>query len=329
MKRPWLVFLGASFLVATIHAEDTLKLIATVPLPGVTGRFDHFAIDAQSQRLFVAALGNNTLEVINVFNKTRITSISALRKPTGAVFLADKNQIGVAAGGDGVFKVFSGEDYKLVATVDSLDDADNVRLEPKNKETVFVGYGDGALAIIDVKTWKKMGDIKIAGHPESFQVENGGDDIYVNVPGVKEVAIADREKRRVRATFPMTKFKSNFPMALDETNDRVFIGCRTTPRLIVLDKEKGHELANLEISGDTDDLFYDAKRQWVYISCGEGFIDVVSAAPDQPLKRLQKIPTRSGARTSFFSHDLDRFFLAVPNRGSDPAEIRIYQPPQP
>jgi hypothetical protein len=317
------------FLASAIHAEETLKLITTVPLPGVTGRFDHFAIDAKGQRLFVAALGNNTLEVISVLNKTRVTSISGLRKPAGAVFLANQNQIGVASGGDGVFKVFSGEDYKLVATVDSLDDADNVRLDPKKKETVFVGYGDGALAIIDVKTWKKTGDIKIAGHPESFQVENCGEDIYVNVPGVKEVAIADREKGRVRATFPMTKFKSNFPMALDETNNRVFIGCRTTPRLVVLDKEKGHELANLEISGDTDDLFYDAKRQWVYISCGEGCIEVVSAAPDQPLKRLQKISTRSGARTSFFSRDLDRFFLAIPNRGADAAEIRIYQPPQP
>jgi YVTN family beta-propeller protein len=307
-------------------ADDALKLIGTVPLPGVSGRFDHFAIDAEGQRLFVAALGNNTLEVIDVAKNARLTSVTGLHKPTGAVFIGDKNQIGVASGGDGVFKVFSGKDYRLLATVDSLDDADNVRLEPKKKDTVFVGYGEGALAIIDVRTWKKTGEFKIAGHPESFQVEASGDDIYVNVPGVKEVAVIDREKGRVRATFPMTKFKSNFPMALDETNNRLFIGCRTTPRLVVIDEEKGHELANLEISGDTDDLFYDAKRQWVCISCGEGFVDVVSAIPNQPLKLLQRISTRSGARTSFFSRDLDRLFLAVPNRGGDPAEIRIYQP---
>jgi hypothetical protein len=310
-------------------AQDTLKLVGTVPLPGVTGRFDHFAIDPGGQRLFVAALGNNTLEIINVLNKERVKSISGLRKPCGALFLAEKNQIGVSAGDDGVFKVFSGEDYKLVATVSGLDDADNVRLEPKGKQTVFVGYGDGALATIDVKTWKKTGDLKLAGHPESFQVEERGEDIYVNVPGASEIAVADREKGRIRATFPMKKFKSNFPMALDEADKRVFIGCRTPPRLVVLDKEKGKELESTEISGDTDDLFYDAKRQWVYVSCGEGFIDVVSAAADQPLKRIEKIPTPGGARTSFFSPELDRFFLAVPNRGRDAAEIRIYQPSQP
>jgi YVTN family beta-propeller protein len=322
-----------TFLTALIcldgRAAETLKLTGTVPLPGVTGRFDHFAIDPEGQRLFVAALGNNTLEIINVFNKERVKSISGLRKPCGIVFIPAKNQIGVAAGDDGVFKVFSGEDYKLLATVSGLDDADNVRLEPKNKETVLVGYGDGALAIIDSKTWKKIGDIKLAGHPESFQLEDGGDDTYVNVPSAKQVAVVDREKARVKRTFPMQKFKSNFPMAVDETNNRLFIGCRTPSYLVVLDRGDGHEVANLETSGDTDDLFYDAKRQWVYISCGEGFIDVVSAHPDQPLKRIDRIPTRSGARTSFFSRDLDRFFLALPNRDGDSAEIRIYQPPQP
>src|SRR4051812_33009098 len=286
MKLMMAVVVACAFLFCA-RADDVVnafKLIGAVPLPRVSGRFDHFAIDAEGQRLFVAALGNNTLEVISVSKKERLTSISGLHKPTGAVFVPAKNQIGVAAGGDGVFKIFSGQDYKPIATVAGLDDADNVRLEPKKKANVFVGYGDGALAIIDVNTWKKTGDIKIGGHPESFQLENSGEDIYINVPGVKEVVVADRQKGRVRATFPMTKFKSNFPMAIDETNNRVFIGCRTTPRLVVLDKEKGHELANVEISSDTDDLFYDAKRQWVYISCGEGFIDVVSAAPDRPLK---------------------------------------------
>src|SRR5215213_1417256 len=242
------------------RAAETLKLSGTVPLPGVTGRFDHFAIDPAGQRLLVAALGNNTLEVISVFNKERVKSISGLRKPCGIVFIPEKNQIGVAAGDDGMFKVFSGEDYKLLATVSGLDDADNVRLEPKKKETVLVGYGDGALAIIDTKTWKKRGDIKLAGHPESFQLEDGGDDTYVNVPSAKQVAVVDREKARIKRTFLMKKFTSNFPMAVDETNKRLFIGCRTPSRLIALDREDGHEVANLEISGDTDDLFYDAKR---------------------------------------------------------------------
>jgi YVTN family beta-propeller protein len=308
-----------------VIADERLTLKATIPVPDAAGRFDHFAIDSNGQRLFIAALGNNTVEVISVSNNSRIKSITGLRKPCGIAFLPEKNQIAVAAGGEGLLKVFSGEDYKPIATVPGLDDADNVRFQPQ-KDSLFIGYGDGALAIVDVKRWKKTGDIKLAGHPESFQVDESGDTTYVNVPGAKEVAVVDAQERRLRATFSMTRFTSNFPMALDAMNKRLFVGCRTPPRLIVLDTESGRELRNVEISGDTDDLFYDAKRQCAYISCGEGFIDVVTAAPKQPLKRIQQIPTRPGARTSFFSSDLDRFFLAAPTRGADPAELRIYAP---
>jgi hypothetical protein len=314
----------ASALLISAHAEDTLKLVATVSLPGVTGRFDHFAIDPKGQRLFVAALGNNSLEVIDVLNMKPLTNITG-RKPTGVVFIPEQNQVGVAAGDDGVLKVFSGVDYKPVATVGSLDDADNVRLNRTNS-TLLVGYGDGALAIIDVKTWKKTGEIKLPGHPESFQLDQAGDRVYINVPSKKEVALGDISERRVIAKFPMTKFQANFPMALDPSNGRLFFGCRNPSRLVALDKEKGKELADIEISGDTDDLFYDAKRQAIYISCGEGFIDVVNARPGIPLERIDKIPTRTGARTSFYSPDLDRFFLAVPKHEAAPAEIRVYQP---
>jgi YVTN family beta-propeller protein len=324
MIRWWLLSIFLCRLAGLLQASDTLKLAATIPLPQVNGRFDHFAIDNPGRRLFVAALGNNSLEVIDVAANKRITSITGLRKPTGPVFLP-QNRIGIAAGGDGAFKVFSGDNYKPIGSVESLDDADNVRFD-SSTDTIYIGYGDGALAIVDAKTLKKTGDIKIGGHPESFQVEQKGRQIIVNVPGVKEVAIIDRDKGRIIGSLPMTKFRSNFPMALDETSHRVFVGCRQSPRLVVFDAETRKQLADTEISGDTDDLFYDAKRQRVYISCGAGFIDVVAAAPDQPLRRIQSIATRSGARTSYFSTELDRFYLAVPKNGNDPAEIRIWQP---
>jgi hypothetical protein len=326
MKTLFSIIAGWSLLLCAAKAEEFLKLVGTVSLPGVNGRFDHFAIDVEGQRLFVAALGNNTVEVINVSEKKQ-TTIRGLRKSTGVVYIAQKKQIGVAAGDDGVLKVFSGDDYKLIATVSGLDDADNVRFD-QEKNIVYVGYGDGALAVIDANTWKKIGDIKLSGHPESFQLERGGPEIYVNVPTSKHVAVIDREKRVMSKTFSTGKFQSNFPMALDEANHRLFVGCRQPARLLVLDTESGKPISDSELSGDTDDLFYDAKRHWLYVSCGEGFIDVLEAPSGGPLKRLQKLPTRPGARTSFYSRDLDRFFLAVPNRGNEPAEIRIYQPPQ-
>jgi DNA-binding beta-propeller fold protein YncE len=310
-----------------LHAAEppVLKLTKTIPLPGVQGRFDHFAIDAKGQRLFVAALGNNTLEVLDLAAGKRIKSINGLRKPTGVLYLAEGNQIGVANGDDGTFRMFDGVSYAVSKTVGSLDDADNVRFDAKTK-LIYIGYGDGALAVIDSMTMKQTGRIKLAAHPESFQLEANGSRVFVNVPDAKQVAVIDRDKQAVTATWPMTEFKANFPMALDGANHRLFVGCRQPARLVVFDTGSGKPVADVAISGDTDDLFYDAARKRLYISCGEGFLDVVKPRDGGSYERVTRVSTRAGARTCFFSSEADQLYLAVPQRDGQDAEIRIYRP---
>jgi hypothetical protein len=203
-----------------------------------------------------------------------------------------------------------------------MPDVDNVRLDPHTAEA-WAGYGEGALARILVGMHKST--IKLAGHPESFQLEKQGWRIFVNVPDAKQIAVVDTKKDSVITTWQMQDFQANFPMALDEPNHRLFVGCRKPARLVVFDTEAGKPVADLAISGDTDDLFYDAKRKRIYISCGEGFIDVVEQSSVDNYQRSTKIPTAAGARTCFFSSDLDRLYLAVPDRGNQKAEIRVYQ----
>jgi hypothetical protein len=210
-------------------------------------------------------------------------------------------------------------------TLADLPDADNLRPDATTK-LAWLGYGDGAMAIIDPAAPKVVASIKLGGHPESFQLEQGGPRIFVNVPDAKHVAVIDREKRSVASIWSMQKFQANFPMALDEANHRLFIGCRKPARLVVLDTATGKPVTDLAISLDTDDLFYDTKRKRVYVSCGEGFIDVVEQSSRDSYRRLTRIASASGARTSFFSPDLDRLYLAVPGRGPQKAEIRIFQP---
>jgi YVTN family beta-propeller protein len=312
-------------LSACAQEPATLKLAQTIPLPGVKGRFDHFAIDKKGHRLFVAALGNNTLEVLDTGSGKTIKTITGLRKPTGVLYLSEPNEIAVANGDEGIFKLFDGATYLLVKTVGALDDADNVRFDPKTK-LIYVGYAEGALAVIDAARMKLTGSIKLAAHPESFQLEQEGSRIFVNVPDAQHVAVIDREKQTVMATWPMTTFHSNFPMALDEANHRLFVGCRQPARLVVFDTSTGKPVTDLAISGDTDDLFYDARRKRLYVSCGEGFVDVIDQRDADHYQLRERVPTRPGARTSFFSPDLNEFYLAVPLRGTQGAEIRVFQP---
>ena len=233
-------FLLSCSVALCLHAQETatLKLAKTIPLPGVKGRFDHFAIDVKAHRLFIAALGNNTLEVVDIVSGKHLKSITGLHKPTGVIYLAEQNQIAVANGDDGTLKVFDGTSYERLKNVRYLEDADNVRLDPETK-VLYVGHENGVIASIESVTMELAGATRLAAHPESFQLEQQGTRTFVNVPDAKQVAVIDREKQKVIATWPMEKFQANFPMALDEANHRLFVGCRKPARLVVLDTTTG------------------------------------------------------------------------------------------
>lgn len=326
MKRR-IAFLAALCLAAPLRSEEAapLALKSTIALPGVKGRFDHFACDAAARRLIVSALGNNTGEVLDVAEFKRLHIVTGLRKPTGSLALVEPHRFYFANGDDGTFRAFDAATFAPGSQLGGLDDADNVRFDAAAK-LIYIGYGEGALGVTDPATSKLLHSVPLAAHPEAFQLEAHGPRIFVNVPDKRHIAVVDRQQRKVVATWPMEKWQANFPMALDEAAHRLFVGCRKPARLVVFDTARGVPVADLEISGDTDDLFFDAKRQRLYVSCGEGFLDVIQRRDADHYERTARIATRVGARTCFFSPELDRLFLAVPERSGHEAELRVYQP---
>jgi hypothetical protein len=318
-------FVLARLLASPLFAADTVPLTqpSATPLPGVEGRFDHASADVATHRLFFAALGNNTLEVVDVRAGKRVHTIGGLKKPQGVLFLAELNLLVVANGGDGSCRFYDGASYAEKGRITKVDDADNVRFDAKAKR-VYLGYGEGALGVIDPVAMKLTGSILLAGHPESFQLEADGPRIFVNVPDAKQVAVVDRTAGKVIATWTVDEFRANFPMALDEGRHRLFIGCRTPARLLAFDTQSGKRVTDAPLSGDIDDLFFDAKTSRLFASCGEGFIDVFHFELPAKLERTHKLATAAGARTAFFHADLG-LFLAVPHRGAQGAEIREYR----
>lgn len=308
------------------QAEDgpPLRLVQTIPLPNVSGRIDHLAVDLKGRRLFVAALGNNTVEVIDLRAGRRIHTIGGLHKPQGVVFIPGINKIFVTNGQTGAVDIFTGDSFDLIASVKFPDDADNIRYDPAT-EYIYVGYGNGALGVMDATSGKQLGDIKLAGHPESFQLERSGPKIFLNVPTANHIAVIDRGKRAVVATWPLMSIQANFPMALDDTNHRLFIGARKPPKLIMLDTETGEAIASLESARDADDIFYDGAHKRIYISCGEGFLDVVEQRDANHYRTIAKVPTARGARTSLFVPELKRLYLAVPQHAGRGPEVRVYE----
>jgi DNA-binding beta-propeller fold protein YncE len=323
---PFLIFLMGMAMTRNLEAEEagSLRLIQTIPLRNVEGRIDHMAVDLKGERLFIAALGNNTVEIVDLRAGKHIGTITGLHEPQGVGFVPEFNKLFVANAQSGACDVFDGSSFKPLKSIKFSDDADNIRYDATARR-VYVGYGSGGLGIIDTASGEQTGAIKLEGHPESFQLEKSGPRIFVNIPTSQKIVVVDREKRAVATAWPISGATANFPMALDETHHRLFVGFRKPSKLTVFDTESGKVVTNLDSPGDADDIFYDGTRQQIYISGGDGFIGIIQQQDADHYKTLTKIPTASGARTSLFVPELGRLYLAVPHRGNQAAEVRVYE----
>jgi DNA-binding beta-propeller fold protein YncE len=304
------------------QAAAPLKLEQTIEMPDVQGRIDHLSIDSAGQRLFVSALGNNTVEVVDLKAGKRAHTISGLKEPQGALYIRDKNRLFVASAKDGTVKAFDGTSFQLLKTIEYGDDADNLRYDAA-RERVYVGFGSGALGEMDTDG-QKIAETKLDAHPESFQLEKGSSRIYVNLPGSRKVAVVDREAHSVVTSWGMGLTLGNYAMALDEADHRLFVISRVPARLVVMDTATGNVLQKLAAVGDCDDVFFDQAHKRIYATGGEGAISVFEEQDPDHYRDMARIPTVKGARTSFFSPDLGRLYVAVRRQGSTPAAIQVF-----
>jgi DNA-binding beta-propeller fold protein YncE len=319
-----LAMFAAQDQAVTQGETPALKLEAKIPLGNVNGRIDHMAVDIARQRLFVAELGNDSVGIVDLNGRKVMRTLDGMKEPQGVAYLPSTDTLYVANGGDGSVRLFRGPDYAPAGRIDLGDDADNIRLDvPANQ--VIVGYGSGGLAVIDPASAKKIADIRLSVHPEAFQLEPSGNRIWVNLPKTQAIAVVDRQSGKQTATWPTRIAGGNFPMALDPVARHVLVAFRSPAKLGAFSMDDGSVIASPDICGDADDLFVDAKRRRVYISCGQGFIDVLDSVQG-PYRRIARIATVAGARTSLFVPEMDRLMLAVRASAGEPAAIWVYEP---
>ncbi len=356
-----LVFSGCRSRFHSNATGSLPRLARTIPLSGVRGtrpdvgvpgRIDHMAYDPGTKRLFIAALENGSLEVVNLDQGRRIRSISGLERPQGAAIVSLQSSVAVACGGDGRMHVFDTQSLKETATLLIGSDADNVRYD-KSANAVYVSYGDtnaGAIAVLDAANWKCLSVITFISRPESFQLDPAANRLFANLPGglraVRDgaVAIADLAGREAQAAIGLTRAARNFPMAYDADHERLFIASRRPAKLIVIDTRRAKVIAEAPCIDDSDDLFYDAQTRRVFVigggfrpdlqepnsrsSCSPpgtmGAIDTFSVANDGALERSGNVPTAPHARTGIWVPSRRALYVAVPmQEGRDP-EIREY-----
>jgi hypothetical protein len=356
MRKAFLLALvvPAALLASATFAQSqgVLDLKARIPLANVNGRMDHMAVDLTGQRVFAAAFDNHTLEVIDVQAGKQARTISNLTQPQATYFDAASNRLFASSGGDGTVKIFDGTTFALQQTVALSADADNMRFDARARH-VIVGYGgekflngqvargqglkDGALAILD-SAGQKVGEVATDGHPESFQLEQNGTRVFINVPDKKEVLVADLANNNVLAHWSLPGCE-NYPMALDEAHHRVFVMCRATSTVAALDTETGKQVASIPLtaSASSDDMFYDPGKRRLYVlariarrdnprAAGPGLVEVFQHADPDHYEKIASEPTGFGAQTGFFVPEWGKLFVATRRQPGGPSgEILVYE----
>ena len=323
---PFRVLLGLLVAVAASGTSAIAsELVATIPLTGVKGRIDHLAADPGRHRIFIAALGNDTVEVIDTRSNQRRT-ISGLGEPQGVIYLPDSDRLFIANGAGNRVDVVDVASLSVERRISDMSDADNVRYDVAARK-VWVGYGQGALRMLDAASGESGGEVALPGHPESFQLERSGSRAFVNVPSANKVIVVDRLKRQIVGRWETPAASANFPMALDEQGHRLFVGTRSPPALLVYDTESGKVTARLPIAKDTDDLFFDGEHNRIYVVCGDGKVDVFRRETPDRYVRVESIETAPRARTGLFVPEEGRLYVAAPAVGATSARILVYRVP--
>jgi DNA-binding beta-propeller fold protein YncE len=294
----------------------------TIPLEGVAGRIDHLAADLRRRRIFVAELGNGSVDVVDLDVGTS-HRIGGLKEPQGVAYLPDRDELVVASGGDGTVRFFNGQSLSPAGMIQLGSDADNVRFDAKSG-LVAVGYGSGAIAFIDPARQLVVSTVELPVHPEGFRLEPDGSRLFVNLPDAHTVAFVDRPRLAITKRLPAAH-QLNFPLALDPASHTIAIAYRWPSRLVLMDGQTGGVLQDLKSCGDADDVAFDAQRNRVYVVCGSGSVDVFQkgAAGYEP---LASVATRRGARTGLFVPELDRLFVAARANGKSGAVLMVLRP---
>jgi DNA-binding beta-propeller fold protein YncE len=320
------VAMAAVLLAAPARAEEPLVLEATIPLGNIYGRIDHMAADVARQRLFIAELGNDSVGVVDLKQRTVLRTVMHLKEPQGVGYVPKTDTLYVASALDGGLRPFVGPELKPGEVIPLGANADNIRVDAKSG-LMFVGYGAGGIAVIDPASNKKQADIALREHPEGFQLSADGARIFVNVPDAHQIAVIDRAAGKQVATWPMRDGRANFAMALDG-DERVITAFKRPAHLAALSTKDGNVATAVDTCEDADDVFIDAPRKRIYISCGDGVVDVVERR-GAGYARIARVPTAVGARTSLFIPELDRLIVAaraVTGEKPVPAALLVFRP---
>ncbi len=332
-----LLFILMFALVCAVEApaqeKAPLKLVQTVTVPGVMRKWDHFGVDLKGNRLFVSSEEDPAVEVFDLRTNKHLQSLTEFKEPHNVLPFPELKKIFVVDGEASEIKILDYDSYKLIGHTELTIDADPVVYDPASKYLYIVNGGREAhtptclISIVDTTTGKKLADMKLeTNRLESMAIEKSGPRLFINMTGINSIGVVDREKRAVIQTWPVTAGKDNVPLQYDEATHRLFLATRKPSKLVVVNSDNGKEVTNLDVADYVDDLAYDAAHHHIYVpgGGGEGAVSVVEQRGADDYRVIATVPTKPGAKTARFVPELNKYYVGVPSKDGQPAQILVF-----
>ncbi len=319
-------------LTMKVSAQDKqfLKLVATTPLPGFTGDFDHFGIDLKGKRLFLTAEDHQTVEVFDLDGK-RLHSITGFAAPHAILFVSATNRLIITDGDDknGAVELVNGADYKIIDTIKLPNGVDGAIFNPVDKNYYVESGGSETggkthlINIIDPQKFKLVGTITLPGdHSEAMAVDRDGKKLYVNLSTTKEVGVVDLKTRKLISQWPIPNAEVPNSLVLDEPNRRLFIATRKPAKFFVYDIDSGKVVTSLDCANMNDDMWFDVPRKRIYVT-GTETLSILEQRDADHYTRVTDVPTGYRAKTSLLVPQLNRLYVAVSGKGKPDAKMAV------
>jgi DNA-binding beta-propeller fold protein YncE len=318
MKTYRVIFaaLAVAVLAGTSNSAP-LSLAGTTTLPGYKGDFDHFAIDARDNRVFLAGEDGGELEVFNRSSGALIKRLPGFGAPHSPWFMPATDRLLVVEG-EKPAAVLNANTLKVLTSYNLPKGSDSIGWDPMSKHIWVVSGGkdvpqpDCNLTEIDPATGKAYRNVHFdSNHVEAMAIEHHGPRLFISLTDKNKVAVVDRRTAKVLTEWPIREAQQNAPLALDEKNHRLFVVTRGPGMLIVLNTDNGATVASFKAPERSDEVVWDEANRRVYVPGGDGHLAVFQQADPNHYRELANIPTLPGAKTAILDSAGKRLWVAA------------------
>jgi DNA-binding beta-propeller fold protein YncE len=319
--------------MGTPEKNDAMTLVGRIPVPNMSGTWDHLTVDLATDRLFASAQEDNQVRVFDLKARKPLYTISGgFDRPQGLYYVPGTNALAVTNGKDGSLRSFDGKTYAPIKTIPLSLGADMIDMDPKTRY-LYVDHGGvdsnrgpGALAIVDTKTWDKVGEVPTEYRPGALQIEPDSNRLFVLIPGLSQVGVVDRAKGQIVSRYLVAAPAQPIALTFDEANHRLFVANRRPSSFSVLDLDTGKPIASLDVIDGVEGIYFDAKLHRLYLTALDGYLQVIQQIDADHYKSIARFFVGHHAGTSQFVRNMNLLCVAVPPVEGQAAEIWLFQP---